>query len=283
MGKICSDTDREKEKVPSWRTELPKRGSNRKVAQVRLQKFLASCGLASRRKSEKLIALGRVEVNGKKVTTLGTKIDPERDVVTVDGEVVSWRQNPKMYILLYKPRHVLSTCSDRFGRRKVIDIIPFSGVSLYPVGRLDYDAEGLIILTNDGEFAYRVTHPKFEVPKTYHARVLGVPDGKDLASLRRGIVLEDGPTSPAKVKLLRVTPGGAVVEITIHEGRKRQIKRMMKAIGHPVIELKRVAIGNISLEGLRPGEFRHLRADEIRDLLRGQGEGGLRDTRVQNP
>jgi 23S rRNA pseudouridine2605 synthase len=227
---------------------------------MRLAKFLASAGVASRRAAEEIIRSGRVTVDGETVT------DPARDVtddhaVRVDGRHVSAGSDRVMY-MLNKPAGVVSTASDPQGRPTVVSLIP-SPHRLYPVGRLDIDTTGLILLTNDGELAHRLTHPSFEVPRTYRARVQRPPvRDATLRQLRRGITLEDGPTAPARVR--RTAPD--VLEITIHEGRKRQVKRMCEAVGHPVRRLERVAFGPLTLGDLRPGAHRRLTGDELAAL-----------------
>lgn len=236
------------------------------MEKVRLQKFLAQAGVASRRASERLIQEGKVWVNGKKITQLGTKIDPDNDIITVNGKRIKMSEN-KIYILLYKPSGYVTTVKDPQGRRTVMDLLKQVKERVFPVGRLDYDTEGLLILTNDGDFSYALTHPKFQIKKTYLAAVQGIPDKRDLQKLQRGVKLSDGPTAPAKVKLLRCLNGQAIIKLTIHEGRNRQVRRMLKAVGHPVVKLKRVAIGNLTLGKLSPGEYRYLEPGEVQKLL----------------
>lgn len=241
---------------------------------VRLNKLLSAYGVASRRAADTLITQGRVELNGHVVTELGTKADPDRDEIRVDGRRLKTAP-VKRYLLMNKPVGVMSTRSDPQRRTTVVDLIAKAGFTgyFYPVGRLDYDSEGLIILTNDGAFAERVSHPRYELERTYEAVVEGVPDERDLDRLRRGVPVEGQRTQPAKVHLRRVVTGkkGAqsVLEIVIHEGRNRQIRRMADAIAHPVARLKRVRIGHVTDASLRPGDFRELTAGEIRDLLKG--------------
>lgn len=264
----------------------------------RLQKLLASAGVGSRRASETWIQEGRVKVNGQVVTELGTRVDPDRDKVTFDGRLV--RQPLKRYyIALNKPRGVVSSRSDSHAARLVTELVELpSRPMLRPVGRLDSDSEGLIFLTDDGDFLYKLTHPKYHIPKTYRAVVRGVPDPDSLARLSRGMTLDDGPTQPAKdVHLLRLiqarpvnrdSSGGRVarsrpvavagdeslpapgpqseVELTIFEGRNRQVRRMFAAIGHPVARLTRIRIGPIRLTGLPVGAWRHLTPNEIAGL-----------------
>jgi 23S rRNA pseudouridine2605 synthase len=227
---------------------------------MRLAKHLAHAGVASRRAAEALIAAGRVTVDGETVT------DPARSVtgaeaITVDGRPVR-RPAPRVVYAVHKPAGVVSTARDPQGRRTVVDLVP-AAARLYPVGRLDADTTGLILLTNDGELANRLMHPRYEVPKTYHARVANAPVGDDaVRRLREGVTLEEGRTSPARVRRL----GPARLEITIHEGRRRQIRRMCEAVGHPVTALRRVAFGPLRLGGLAPGAHRRLTAAEVERL-----------------
>jgi pseudouridine synthase len=246
---------------------------------IRLNKFLSQAGAASRRLADELIAQGRVEVNGRVVTELGAKADPGIDDVRVDGRRLKV-ENDRRYILLNKPRGVLSTRSDPRQRRTVIDLLAESGVRgyFYPVGRLDHDSEGLILLANDGEFANRVTHPRYELERTYEALVEGVPDERDLQRLRTGIEIEGRRTLPAAVRLVRTMDGRngvqAVVELTLREGRNRQVRRMCDAIAHPVDRLRRVRIGQISDRALRLGQMRDLTPAEVRSLTGGGAGGG---------
>jgi pseudouridine synthase len=238
---------------------------------MRLNKALSAAGVASRRTADTLIAQGRVEVNGRVVTELGTKVDPDSDDIRVDGRRL--RAAPeRRYVLLNKPRGVMSTRSDPQRRRTVIDVLADAGIRgyFYPVGRLDYDSEGLILLTNDGAFAERVTHPRYELERTYEALVEGVPDERDLDRLRRGLILDGRRTSPATVALRRVLPsrGGdqSQLEITIREGRNRQVRRMCDAIAHPVARLRRVRLGPLRLGRLKPGQARDLTPAEVASL-----------------
>jgi 23S rRNA pseudouridine2605 synthase len=228
---------------------------------MRLAKYLAHAGVASRRSAEALIAAGRVSVAGETVT------DPARDVqpdsaVALDGRALDGPE-PRVIFAVNKPVGVVSTASDTHGRHTVVDLVPARGLRLYPVGRLDADSSGLILLTNDGELANRLTHPRYEVPKTYRARLGGgrVAD-RTLEALRRGVELDDGPTAPAQVRRLRAS----TIELTIHEGRNRQIRRMCEAVGHPVLELQRTGFGPLRLGGLADGSHRRLRAPEAERL-----------------
>jgi 23S rRNA pseudouridine2605 synthase len=231
---------------------------------MRLAKYIADCGVASRRHAERLVTAGRVLVDGERV------VDPAHDVserndVTVDGKAVS--PAPHEYYVLNKPAGVVSTAHDPEGRRKVTDLVP-SSARLYPVGRLDADSTGLILLSNDGELANRLTHPSFEVEKTYRVRVQGLVGERALVALRSGVELDDGRTAPAKVSVQSRGPSASVLELTVHEGRKRQVRRMCEAVGHPVVELERTRFGRIELGQLRRGEWRRLRRAEVERLWR---------------
>ncbi len=225
----------------------------------RLQKVLAQRGYGSRRVCELLIGAGRVTVNGE-VAILGRRIHVEADVVEVDGHLVSVKQG-LVYYLLNKPRDVVSTAKDTHGRPTVIDMVP-PEPRVYPVGRLDSDTEGLLLLTNDGELTHRLTHPSFGIEKEYLVHVEGDPPAAALRNLRDGIELDDGMTAPAKV----AHAGGGVLGITIHEGRNRQIRRMFDAVGHPVVRLVRVRIGPLADRSLKPGAWRTLSLAEVRSL-----------------
>jgi 23S rRNA pseudouridine2605 synthase len=239
---------------------------------MRLAKHLAHAGVASRRAAETLIAAGRVRIDGVPVT------DPARDVnedsrVTVDGRPVAGPE-PRVLYAVHKPVGVVSTARDTHGRPTVLELVPAAGLRLYPVGRLDADSSGLILLTNDGELANRLTHPRFEVAKTYVAKVARAPVREAaLRVLRDGVQLEDGLSAPARVRRVKID----VLELTIHEGRNRQVRRMCAAVGHPVLELRRIGFGPLWLNGLAPGAHRRLSVTEI-ERLRAVGEAPLRDT-----
>jgi 23S rRNA pseudouridine2605 synthase len=240
----------------------------------RLQKIISTAGVASRRAAEELITQGRVEVNGKTVRTLGTKADLDRDEIKVDGRRIK-AQKRKRYILLYKPRGYVTTRSDPQGRPTVMDLLKGVKEYVYPVGRLDYDSEGLLLLTNDGDLAARLMHPSHEIEKVYEARVRGVPAPDDLERLAKGIVLDGRRTAPAKIRLAerppKVTASGTeqtFVEIVLHEGRQRQVRRMFESIGHPVARLRRVRIGPITDEQIPIGHWRELDAQELARLRR---------------
>lgn len=233
----------------------------------RLQKVLAQAGIASRRKSEELILAGHVTVNDRPVTTLGTKVDPTQDEIRVNGRLI--RTEKKVYVMLNKPKGVITSVTDPKGRRVVTDYLKGIKERLYPVGRLDYDTEGLLLLTNDGELTNLLAHPRYHIPKTYYATVKGVPHGNDLDKLKKGIELEDGMTSPAEVEYVDVDPDGkqSIISITIYEGRNRQVRRMFEAINIPLKQLKRVRFGHLTLSGLPRGKYRMLSEQDIKELI----------------
>jgi len=237
-----------------------------RVVPLRLQKFLARAGVASRRGSEDLMTAGRVKVNGETVTGLGTKVDPAVDQVTVDGRVIAYAGGP-VYLGLNKPAGFVTTMSDPEGRPTVADLVPadeFPG--LFPVGRLDFDTTGLLLFTTDGELSHRLLHPRWKVPKTYAAVVDGHPGQIAMKHLREGVRLDDGVTSPAQVRILERRDSTALVEIVIGEGRKRQVRRMFSAVSHPVIELHRLRFGPVELGLLPSGSWRHLTDSEVTAL-----------------
>jgi 23S rRNA pseudouridine2605 synthase len=236
---------------------------------MRLARFLAHSGVASRREAERIVAAGRVLVDGERA------LDPALDVgddnvVAVDGRRV--RPEPHEHYALHKPVGVVSTARDPQGRPKVTDLVP-SAARLYPVGRLDADSSGLILLTNDGDLANALTHPRFEVVKRYRVRVAGDVREPALDRLRAGVELEDGVTAPAGAEVVERGRGETAIEVQVHEGRKRQVRRMCEAVGHPVIALERVRFGRLELGGLRPGEWRKLNSEEVA-ALRGAGRSG---------
>jgi 23S rRNA pseudouridine2605 synthase len=243
------------------------------VAATRLQKILSTAGIASRRAAETLILEGRVAVNGKTVTELGSKADPDTDDIKVDGRRVK-TATTRRYILMYKPRGYITSRSDPEQRPTVIDLLAKGGVRdyVYPVGRLDYESEGLLILTSDGDLAERLMHPSHEVGREYHVRVRGVPDHHALERLARGVMIDGRKTAPAEVEVLKILEGSsgeeAMLSLEIHEGRNRQVRRMCEAVGHPVVRLRRVRIGPIHDEHIRPGEFRDLDEREVAALKR---------------
>lgn len=231
----------------------------------RLQKILAEMGVASRRKAEGLIEEGRVTVNGR-VATLGDKADPEADHIKLDGKLLTRPSGRKTYLMLNKPVNVLTSLDPREERPTVRDLLRRIKVRVFPVGRLDFDSEGLLLITNDGELAHAVMHPSKKMPKTYMVKVRGVLEESDMQRLSKGITLEDGRTAPAEVRPVKVLRQNSWVEITIYEGRKRQIRRMLKAVGHPVIRLIRTKIDGVKLGTLKPGELRHLSNEEVKKL-----------------
>lgn len=236
------------------------------MEEMRLQKYLALCGVASRRSAEAIIADGRVSVNGETVTEMGVKVGA-KDVVRVDGKAVRPERN-KIYIMINKPVGVLSAASDDRGRPCVVDLIEGVNERLYPVGRLDYDTSGLLLLTNDGEFTQKLTHPSFEIWKTYEAVVRGEPNEGNVKRFAEGLTLDDGPTLPALLTVIGHKGNNAIAEVRIREGRNRQVRRMLDAIRHPVLKLRRTGFGPIELDpDLKPGAWRYLKEDEVSKLL----------------
>jgi 23S rRNA pseudouridine2605 synthase len=238
--------------------------------QIRLQKLLAQSGVASRRKCEELMLDGLVEVDGEIVTRLGTKVDPRTAVIRVDGKRLP-PISPNVYLVLNKPRGVVSTMSDPEGRPTLTDYVADRPERLFHVGRLDTDTSGLILLTNDGEFAHRMAHPSYEVDKTYVAEVDGEVTKETLQRLRAGVTLEDGPVTVSQARLVSAGQGNArgrsIVELVIHEGRNRIVRRLLDEVGHPVRRLTRTAIGPVQLSGLKKGALRELSTDELGGLL----------------
>jgi len=232
---------------------------------IRLNKFLSQAGIASRREADRMIAGGRVKVNNQVIHELGCKIDDEKDKVEVNGRKVK-RKQAFIYLVLNKPRGYLVTLKDPFGRSTVKNFFITLKKSVFPVGRLDYDSEGLLLLTNDGELAYRLTHPRYEIRKTYLVKVRGEPDPSKLVKLRKGILLDGRKTAPAKVALLEGNPKKSLLRIEIYEGRKREIRRMFESIGHKVLKLTRVGFAGLTLEKLKSGKWRFLQPEEIRML-----------------
>lgn len=232
---------------------------------IRLQKFLAEAEIASRRKSEEYITQGRVKVNGKTVTELGTKIDDEKDMVEFDGKTI--RKNEKLvYIMLHKPEGCVTTAKDQFNRKTVLEYTSDIKERIYPVGRLDYDTSGLLLLTNDGELTYRLTHPRHNVEKTYIACVKAAPSKEEMQKFENGIFIDGKKTAPAKISVIKSKDSLVRLKIIIHEGRNRQVRKMCAAIGHPVIRLKRTATGQLTLGELKKGEYRHLTQEEVNYL-----------------
>jgi pseudouridine synthase len=233
---------------------------------VRLNKFLAHAGVCSRREADRWIAEGRVRVNGRVVNELGLKIDPANDRVDAGGRAVRRAEERPIYLLLYKPAGRVVTLKDPFGRPTVMDLLPKLPVRVYPVGRLDADSEGALLLTNDGETAYRLTHPKHKIGKVYEVQVEGEPFEAELDKLRAGIFLEGRKTAPAEVRVLRRSAHRTLLRLCIHEGRKREIRKMFEALGYPVTALLRVEFAGLTLNGLRPGQWRYLKKSEVERL-----------------
>lgn len=251
---------------------------------VRLQKVIADSGLSSRRKAEELILQGRVTVNGAIVRELGTKVNPEKDHVKVDGRHLK-PQPPQVFVMLNKPKGFMCTMSDPEGRPTIADLLDGVKARVFPVGRLDFDSEGLMLLTNHGELAQALLHPRFHVPKTYLVKVKGVLTEDQIERLEQGVRLADGMTSPATVKKVRKAEANSWIELTIHEGRKHQVKRMCETVGHPVIRLVRVRMGPLALHGLELGQYRYLtdrEANALRDVLK-QSQVQDRDGQVKRP
>lgn len=248
---------------------MPRQGAEPGQLGERLQKILASAGVASRRAAEVLIVEGRVTINRSVVTELGTRADPLKDRIEVDGRPIS-RKGPPIYILLNKPKGYISTAADPKQRPTVTDLLKKIKARVFPVGRLDFDAEGALLMTNDGELTNRLIHPRHQVSKKYLVKVRGVPVDKTLQKLRAGVYLEDGRTGPAEVRFVRATQQeNSWIEITVTEGRNRLIKRMCKRVGHPVQKLKRTEFAGLKLGRLKLGEFRRLTDREVERLKRG--------------
>ena len=233
----------------------------------RLQKYLAECGIASRRKCEEYIIQGKVQVNGKTITELGVKVNPEKDKITFEGKNVK-QEERKVYILLNKPIGYVTTSDEQFGRDKVLDLVKVRE-RVVPVGRLDMYTSGALILTNDGDFVYKVTHPKHEITKTYTVTVKGIIKNEEVEQLRKGVKIDDYTTRPAKVKILKTDEEKDIsrLEITIHEGKNRQVRRMCESVGRRVIALHRSKIGDIGVKDLKLGEFRYLTNKEVKQIL----------------
>ena len=242
------------------------------MAQARLQKILARAGIASRRRAEEIIRAGRVKVNGQVVDRPGVKVDSARDKIEVNGRPLTFKER-YCYLAFYKPRGVVTTLFDPQGRPKVRDFLRAVPERVFPVGRLDYDSEGLLLLTNDGELAYRLTHPRYKVPKIYTVWVAGNVETGALRKLEKGVLLDDGPTQPAVVEVVRRGRQQTVLRVTVTEGKKRQVRRMCAAVGHPVLRLKRTGIGMLRLGRLKPGAYRYLSSREVEQLKEQVGLG----------
>ena len=238
------------------------------MEEERLQKFIANQGICSRRKAEEYITSGRIKVNGNVIMELGTKIDPNKDIIEVDGKKISNISGKKVYILLNKPIGYVTTTRDQFNRNTVLDLVNVKEKVL-PVGRLDMYTSGAIILSNDGDFIYKITHPKYEVEKTYNVTLKGQVTDEEIEQLRNGVQIENYVTGKAKVKILRIDKEKDLsrVELIIHEGKNREVRKMCEAIGRKVLALHRTKIGNISVKDLRLGTWRYLRPNEIKSLL----------------
>lgn len=251
-------------------TDSPRTETGDAESGIRLQKVLAAAGIASRRASENLIHEGRVEVNGRVVTEQGVRIDPESDVVRVDGSRIPPPRR-HLYMVINKPRGVVSTMEDPEGRRTLSDLLegarPGKPARLFHVGRLDTDTDGLLLLTNDGDFAHKLAHPSYEVPKTYLVEVTGVVNQATIKRLREGIVLDDGPVRLSSVKLVSTAADRSLVKLTLHEGRNRIVRRTMEFVGHPVRHLSRIGIGPVRLGTLASGQLRDLTREELGGLL----------------
>ena len=238
--------------------------------EVRLQKYLADCGIASRRKSEELILSGKVSVNGKVITELGVKVNSEKDEIKFNGKIVKNNKTDFVYVLLNKPIGYVSTVVDQFDRDTVLDIINIPGRRLVPVGRLDMYTSGALILTDDGDFVYKVTHPKHEIDKTYTVTVIGIVNDEEVNKLRDGVIIDDDyTTKPAKVKILKtdIEKNQSRLEITIHEGKNRQVRKMCEAVGRKVIALHRSKIGNVKVNDMKIGTWRYLKPNEVDSIL----------------
>ena len=234
------------------------------MSELRLQKYLAEAGVASRRKCEELMLQGRVEVNGIKIKEMGSKVNTD-DIVKVDGKEVRPEGN-KVYIMLNKPVGYITTAKDQFSRKTVLDLVEGVEERIYPVGRLDYDTSGLILLTNDGELAYGLTHPGREADKVYQVKIKGVLEESEIQAFKAGIRIDDYITLPAKIKVLEHTDTDSLIDVTIHEGKNRQIRKMCDAVGHTALKLKRISIGSLKLGNLVEGSWRHLSPEEVKSL-----------------
>lgn len=234
---------------------------------MRINKYIASCGIASRRKAEELIIENRVKVNGKIINELSFQINEAEDKVEVDGKTIGLEEE-LVYIMLNKPEGYVTTVKDQFDRKSVIDLVKGVGARVYPIGRLDYETSGLLLLTNDGDLTYKLTHPKHEVDKTYVATVKGIPNESEINNFEKGLYIEDYKTAPAKIKIVKknIEKNYAVCEIKIHEGRNRQVRKMCRAINHPVMNLRRKAMGKIVLKDVEIGQYRYLTNDEVNYL-----------------
>lgn len=239
------------------------------MSDMRLQKFLAHAGVASRRAAENIIKQGRVSINGAIITEMGTTVSSS-DIIAVDGKVIGSSEE-KIYIMLNKPVGCVSSVKDQFGRPTVLDLVKDLNYRLYPVGRLDYDTSGLILLTNDGSFTYQLTHPKHEIDKVYEALIYGIPTVEEIRSFENGLQIDGYVTSPARLLIKEKIGDNALVHITIHEGKNRQVRKMCEAIGHKVLTLKRISIGPVALGDLDEGKWRNLSEHELNSIFNSIG------------
>ena len=237
---------------------------------VRLNKFLSAAGVSSRREADRLIEQGRVKVNGKIVQTLGIKVDENKDRIEVDGKTVEGAQR-KVYMLLNKPPQFLVTLKDPFQRPTITDLLPKLKTRLFPVGRLDFDSEGLLLMTNDGELTNRLIHPRYEIKKIYLVKIKGHPEKEQMSRLERGISIDGKKTSPAKIFPISSSPSRSLYKVELHEGRKREIRRMFEAIGFRVLLLRRIKFAGLTLDGLNPGDWRYLTDKEVQNLYKKAG------------
>ncbi len=237
---------------------------------IRINKYLSAAGVSSRREADRLIEQGRVKVNGKIVQTLGSKIDENKDRIEVDGKTVEGTQG-KIYMLLNKPPEFLVTLKDPFQRPTIMDFLPKLKTRIFPVGRLDFDSEGLLLMTNDGELANRLTHPRYEIKKNYLVKIQGHPEKVQISRLERGIPLDGKKTAPAKISPVSSSPKRSLFKVELHEGRKREIRRMFEAIGYHVLLLRRIKFAGLTLDGLNPGDWRYLTKTEVQNLYKKVG------------
>lgn len=242
-------------------------------SQVRLQKVLAQAGVASRRQGEELILEGRIAVNGKIVTRLGIKVNPLKDRITLDGNPLTLEK--KVYLMLNKPPGYLCTRSDPKGRPTVYHLLPHISQRIFTVGRLDWDTRGLLILTNDGSLAHRLSHPRYQIKRKYWVKIKGALQEKEVEIIRRGVRLEEGRTQPAELKIIKRDKHQTILTLSLKEGKKREVKRIFSSLGYRVISLKRIAFGSLTLGRLREGEFRYLRKKDLELLTSGSGEPGV--------
>ncbi len=237
---------------------------------IRINKYLSAAGVSSRREADRLIEQGRVKVNGKIVQTLGSKIDENKDRIEVDGKIVEGTQG-KIYILLNKPPEFLVTLKDPFQRPTIMDFLPKLKTRIFPVGRLDFDSEGLLLMTNDGELTNRLIHPRYEIKKNYLVKIQGHPEKVQISRLERGIPIDGKKTAPAKISPISSSPKRSLFKVELHEGRKREIRRMFEAIGYHVLLLRRIKFAGLTLDGLNPGDWRYLTDIEVQNLYKKVG------------